>query len=93
MHPLDLASLLAAVALAASGLGMIALCWRRRAVLAGAPALGGTVMAGLAVWRALAGRAASTLLLGALAGLLIAITLMLIGSALWRLLETPSDID
>jgi hypothetical protein len=92
MHRVDPVSLLAAVTLATSGLGVIVLCWRRRAVLAAVPALGGTAIGGLAVWCALEGRAASTILLGALAGLPIAIVLVLIGSALWRLLETPSDI-
>jgi len=72
---------------------VLALCWRRRAVLAGVPAVAGTALAGLAIARELSARAGGLLLLGAVAALLIAIALIGIGSALWRLLESPSAVE
>ena len=93
MHGLDAGLLLIAVALAASGLGVVVLCWRRHAVLAGLPALGGVLLAGVAIWREVAGRPVGTVLLGAFGALLLAVALVVIGSALWRLLEEPSDLE
>jgi hypothetical protein len=91
MHRVEPVLVLVAVMVAAGSLGTVALCWRRHAVLAGLPALGAFVLSGLAIWRDLAGHPGATSVLGALAALLIAVALLTIGGALWRLLDEPSD--
>jgi hypothetical protein len=49
------------------------------------------VLSGLAIWRDLAGHPGATSVLGALGALLIAVALLTIGDALWRLLDDPSE--
>jgi len=93
MRHLDPVSLVVAVTLAIGGLATVALCWRRRALVAGLPALGSVALAGVAIWRALARRPAAAIVLLGLTALLIALALIVIGGAVWRLLETSPDDD
>jgi hypothetical protein len=81
----------AAVVLAGAGVWLVAVCWRRRSVLA---LLCGVLGIACAVVAGTAGRAGSGFtdaLVGSLAAILIGIVLLLLGQAIQGLLDQEPD--
>jgi hypothetical protein len=83
--------LAATVALGACGVWLVAVCWRRRSVLAllcGVCGIGGAVLVGAAGW---AGSAGTDALVGSLTAVTIGTVLLVLGQAVERLLDQDPD--
>ena len=81
----------AAVPLAAAGLWLVAVCWRRRSVLALICGVAGIALAVAAgTWPA--GSGATDALAGALAAIVIGAVLLALGQAIQRVLDEEPDM-
>ena len=80
----------AAVVLAAAGLLLIAVCWRRRSVLAVVSGVAGIALA-VAAGTCPAGGGAADMLAGALAAIVIGAVLLALGQAIQRMLDEAPD--
>lgn len=85
-----LSLVVAALLLAAAGLWLVAVCWRRRSILALVCAVAGIALA-VAAGTGPAGSTATDALVGALTAIVIGAVLLALGQAIQRVLDEEPD--